>query len=394
MGSQSVARRRTVLACAALAVALGGCASDDEPNLGGVVVSQPDTTTPTSDRSSEPPSEPPSDPPADLAPPPSPRVAGTVATGLTSPWDVVFLPDGDALLSERDTGLVKRITESGDVDTVGEISASEPSSEGGLLGLAVHPDYPEQPYLYAYYSTDTDNRVVRLRYAPGESFGPEELLIDGIPSSEIHNGGRIAFGPDGMLYVATGDGSTGEVSQDRSSLGGKILRLTPEGDPAPDNPFGGSPVWTYGHRNVQGIDWDDAGNLYASEFGQDTWDELNLIEQGSNYGWPKVEGASDRDKIFTDPLVQWRPDEASPSAVAYADGAVWMVGLAGERLWRITVTDGQVIGQPEAFFTSEYGRLREVEAAPDGSLWLVTSNTDGRGTPAPDDDRILRLELR
>ncbi len=348
---------------------------------------------PSSEPSGEPGEKPSSAPSTDSAPP-VPRVADTIATGLTSPWDVTFLPDGAALVSERDTGLVKRIEASGDPEVVGEIPASEPSSEGGLLGLAVHPEYPEQPYLYAYYSTATDNRVVRLEYAPGGSFGPEQLLIDGIPSSQIHNGGRIAFGPDGMLYVATGDGSTGERSQDRSSLGGKILRLTPEGNPAPDNPFGGSPVWTYGHRNVQGLVWDDAGNLYASEFGQDTWDELNLIEPGNNYGWPEVEGATDQDDGFTDPLVQWRPDEASPSAVAYADGAIWMAGLAGERLWRIGVDDGRVVGKPEEFFTGEYGRLREVQRAPDGSLWLTTSNTDGRGAPASDDDRILRLALR
>ena len=337
--------------------------------------------------------------PSDAAPQPTadapvPRVIETITTGLTSPWDIAFLPDGQALVSERDTGLVKRIDEAGEVEVVGEIPAAEPSSEGGLLGLAVHPDYPRQPYIYAYYSTDTDNRVVRLRYLPGGSFGPEEVLVDGIPSSEIHNGGRIAFGPDGMLYVTTGDGSNGEVAQDRPSLGGKILRLTAEGEPAPDNPFGDSPVWTYGHRNVQGITWDEAGRLFASEFGQDTWDELNLIEPGNDYGWPAVEGASDEDDSYTDPLVQWRPDEASPSAVAYADGAIWMAGLNGERLWRIVVDGEKVVGDPEAFFTGEYGRLREVQAAPDGSLWLTTSNTDGRGDPAPDDDRILRVELR
>jgi len=197
-----------------------------------------------------------------------------------------------------------------------------------------------------------------------------------------------------MLYIATGDGTTEEASQDRSSLGGKILRVTPEGRPAPDNPFGGSPVWSYGHRNVQGIAWDDQGRLYASEFGQDAWDELNLIVAGNNYGWPRVEGASGGGDEFTDPLVQWRPDEASPSGIAYADGAVWMTGLNGERLWRIDVEGTKVIGEPEDFFVGEYGRLREVQVAPDGSLWLVSSNTDGRGAPAPDDDRILRIELR
>jgi len=369
-----------------LVLAALGCSTEDDS--GGVVVTT-QTSSPETSETSE--TEPAPDTPTEPAGPPVPRVAGTVATGLTSPWDIAFLPDGDALVSERDTGLVKRITGPGKVRVVGEIPAAEPSSEGGLLGLAVHPEYPRQPYLYAYYSTTTDNRVVRLRYPPGGSFGPERVLVDGIPSSDFHNGGRLAFGPDGMLYVTTGDGTIGELSQDRSSLGGKILRLTPEGDPAPDNPFG-SPVWTYGHRNVQGIAWDEADNLYASEFGQDTWDELNLIEPGDNYGWPRVEGAGG-DGDFVDPLVQWRPDEASPSAVAYAEGAIWMAALNGERLWRIMVDDGRVVGKPEAFFTRKYGRLREVEMAPDGSLWLTTSNTDGRGAPVPGDDRILRLEL-
>jgi len=371
-----------------LALLLGSCA--DEGGDDGPVVVPQQTTEPPSPTSSRTPTT--TQPPKSNDEPAVPRVADTIATNLTSPWDVVFLPDGDALVSERDTGAVKRIAADGGVETVGEIPAAEPSSEGGLLGLAVHPDYPDEPWLYAYYSTTSDNRVVRLRYPPGGAFGLEQLVIDGIPSSDYHNGGRIAFGPDGLLYVATGDSTNGELSQDKASLGGKILRLTPEGDPAPDNPFD-SPVWTYGHRNVQGIAWDEDGRLYASEFGQDTWDELNLIEEGNNYGWPQVEGDGGGDE-FTNPLVQWRPDEASPSGIAYAEGAVWMTGLNGERLWRIDVEGGRVVGDPEAFFVGEYGRLREVEVAPDGSLWLVTSNTDGRGDPAAEDDRILRLELR
>ncbi len=377
-----VTRRRSLLAVTiGLCLLLGAC-SGGSPGTGPVVVSR---STPTASASS--PTRSPSPNPA------VPSVAGTVATGLSVPWDLAFLPGGDALVSERDTGLVKRIDGAGRVRVVGRIPETVPSSEGGLLGLAVHPDYPRRPWLYAYYSTAADNRVVRLRYPPGGPFGPEQVVLDGIPSSQIHNGGRIAFGPDGMLYVTTGDGSNGEVSQDKTSLGGKILRLTPRGDPAPGNPFGGSPVWTYGHRNVEGIAWDERGNLYASEFGQDTWDELNLIEPGNDYGWPVVEGASGQDAKYTDPLVQWRPDDASPSGIAYADGAVWMAGLQGQRLWRVQVSDGAVVGKPQAFFTGRYGRLREVQAAPDGSLWVTTSNTDGRGEPKPGDDRILRVVL-
>ena len=147
-----------------------------------------------------------------------------------------------------------------------------------------------------------------------------------------------------------------------------------------------------GHRNPQGIAWDDDDRLWAAEFGQDTWDELNLIEPGSNYGWPDCEGRCDDDGVV-DPKAQWGTDEASPSGIAYADGAIWMAGLGGDRLWRIAVDGEEVVGEPKAFFTGEYGRLRTIEVAPDGSLWLTTSNTDGRGDPGPDDDRILRVTL-
>jgi len=171
-------------------------------------------------------------------------------------------------------------------------------------------------------------------------------VLDGIPMSDFHNGGRVAFGPDGMLYVTTGDATERGNATDPDSLGGKILRVTPEGEPAPGNPTEGSPVWTSGHRNVQGIAWDDEDRLWASEFGQDTWDELNVIEPGNDYGWPDVEGRADKQGVV-DPQVQWSPEDASPSGVAFANGAVWMAGLRGARLWRIEVSGGTV-GVPRA----------------------------------------------
>lgn len=205
-------------------------------------------------------------------------------------------------------------------------------------------------------------------------------MLTGIPKGIVHNGGRIAFGPDGMLYAGTGETGRTGLAQDRDSLGGKILRMTPEGKPAPGNPFAGSVVYSYGHRNVQGIAWDAEGRLWAAEFGQNTWDELNLVERGKNYGWPEVEGRAGEAR-FVDPVAQWPTSEASPSGIAYARGAIWMAGLRGERLWRVPLSGVERSGDPEAFLTQEYGRLRTVLAGGGGRLWLVTSETDTRGTP-------------
>ncbi len=195
-----------------------------------------------------------------------------------------------------------------------------------------------------------------------------------------------------MLYAGTGEtGDTG-LAQDRESLGGKVLRMTPEGRPAPGNPFPGSVVYSYGHRNVQGLAWDADGRLWAAEFGQNTWDELNLVEAGRNYGWPEAEGRAG-EKGFMDPVAQWRTSEASPSGIAYARGAIWMAGLRGERLWRVPLSGAERSGEPEAFLEGEYGRLRTVLATGGDRLWLVTSETDTRGTPGSGDDRILRLRV-
>ena len=335
----------------------------------------------------EPPPAIPGDPDA-----PQPTVAGTIATGLDVPWGLAFLPDGSALVSERDTARIVQVASDGTVTDVGTVPGVTPTSEGGLLGLAVSPAYETDGLVFAYLTTAEDNRVVSMTYADGDLGAPRPLLT-GIPRGEVHNGGRLVFGPDGMLYVSTGEIGNGELAQDPDSLGGKILRITPDGDPAPGNPDPDSPVWTLGHRNVQGLAFDAAGGLWASEFGYETWDELNLIEAGQDYGWPAAEGEAGIEGL-TDPLAQWRPEEASPSGLAYAAGSLWMAGLRGERLWQIPVDGGEVIGEPQPFFLGDYGRLRTVAAAPDDSLWLTTSNTDGRGEPTPDDDRILRITLR
>jgi glucose/arabinose dehydrogenase len=214
-------------------------------------------------------------------------------------------------------------------------------------------------------------------------------VIDGIPAAGNHNGGRIAFGPDGMLYVTTGDAGDRNSAQDVDALSGKILRLTPEGDVPEDNPFAGSPVYSYGHRNPQGIAWDADGRMYASEFGQDTWDELNVIEAGGNYGWPDVEGIAD-DADYIDPVQQWRPDAASPSGIAVTGSDIVIANLRGERLRTVPLDD---LTSSTEQFVGEFGRIRDIVIGAGGTFWFLTNNTDGRGAPRDGDDRILRLGL-
>ncbi|MFI9112948.1 PQQ-dependent sugar dehydrogenase [Streptomyces venezuelae] len=317
-------------------------------------------------------------------------VAGTLTEGLRSPWGLAELPGGDLLVSSRDERTITRIDgRTGAKTPLGEVPGVVPGGEGGLMGLAVRDGW-----VYAYLTAESDNRIVRMRYGGGDGdrLGAPQPVLTGIPKGLVHNGGRIAFGPDRMLYAGTGETGRTGLAQDRESLGGKILRMTPEGRPAPGNPFAGSVVYSYGHRNVQGIAWDDEGRLWAAEFGQNTWDELNLVEPGKNYGWPEAEGRAGEAR-FVDPVAQWPTSEASPSGIAYARGAIWMAGLRGQRLWRVPLSGAERSGDPEAFLSEEYGRLRTVLAGGGGRLWLVTSETDGRGTPGPGDDRILRLEV-
>ena len=191
-----------------------------------------------------------------------------------------------------------------------------------------------------------------------------------------------------MLYATVGDAGRGSPAQDLKSLSGKILRMTGDGDVPADNPFPGSLVYSYGHRNPQGLSWTEDGTMFATEFGQDTWDELNVITAGRNYGWPTVEGIAHTDG-FTDPVQQWTPDAASPSGMTYLDGTLYIANLRGEVLRAVPVAD------PAAFkdhYSDRYGRIRDVTIAPNGDLWFVTSNTDGRGDPSPDDDQILSIE--
>ncbi|NEE08631.1 PQQ-dependent sugar dehydrogenase [Streptomyces sp. SID7499] len=388
-----IVQRRAVPAVLAAAALLltAGCSSDSAGSSGKQTSASPSRTTPGS---SAPPGQ-----AAEETPPAkgSVKVVRTVAEGLDSPWGLAPLPGGGLLVSSRDDGTIVRVDEkTGKKTELGEVPGVSAAGEGGLLGIALSPDYASDHMVYAYFTSASDNRIVRMIYdeqkPAGEQLSAPDTVYKGIPKGFIHNGGRIQFGPDKMLYVGTGESGDTGLSQDKDSVGGKILRLTPEGEPAPGNPFPDSPVYSYGHRNVQGLAWDGRQRLFASEFGQDTWDELNAIKPGDNYGWPEAEGRSG-DKQFHNPIDQWTTAEASPSGIAYAEGSIWMAGLRGKRLWRIPLNGTEASAEPQAFLEGEYGRLRTVVPAGGDRLWLVTSNTDGRGDPKDGDDRILELRV-
>lgn len=354
--------RRTLLAGSAALAFLAGCGRDDGPR-----------PTPTRDTTT-----PPEPDEIDLA------IDSAVATGLNVPWGIAFLAGGAALVSQRDTAEIARIAPGGEVTTLGQVPGVDTGpGEGGLLGIALDPD--DETTLFVYHSTGADNRVVRMPV--GDRLGAPEPVLTGIPRASNHAGGKLLFDADGYLLVATGDANQRDLAQDRGSLAGKILRIDRDGSPAPGNPFDNH-TWSYGHRNIEGLAFDDDGRLWATEFGQDSFDELNLIEPGDNYGWPRVEGAGGGDGLV-DPFVTWKPEDCSPAGIAIVGGTAFVAGLRGRRLWEVPL-DG---GGPRAWFDGELGRLRMVAAAPDGTLWIGTSNTDGRGSPGGEDDRILRVSL-
>lgn len=352
------------LALVALLLALTSCGSSEhteDSNSPAPTTSQTPATSDTSPRSDEP---------------------TVLVSNLQVPWGLAFLPSGDALVSERDTGRILRVPRGGgEPSVVMRVPGVQAQGEGGLLGLAVSPTYARDRLVYAYFTSAQDNRIVRFRL--GET---PEVVLAGIPKARIHNGGRLAFSPEGNLFAGTGDAANPESAQDPESLAGKILRMTPNGEPVAGS---SSLVFSLGHRNVQGLVFDDAGRLYATEFGANTFDEVNLVKAGDNGGWPLVEGVGDGSR-FSQPIVTWTPEEASPSGAAIVGDTLYVAALRGQRLWRVPLDGRGGAGDPSVALDG-FGRLRSVELAPDGSLWLMTSNTDGRGEPAPNDDRILRV---
>ncbi len=367
-----------------LVLALSGCGSDqgDSPHTGSPSASSAAPTSQNGNGADE-----------DSRPDAQSEV---VAQNLEAPWSVAFY-EKTALVSERDSARILEIDSQrpADVREVATVAGVSASGEGGLLGLTVHDDS-----LYAYFTAESDNRIQRFpitRGSDGIELGSPETIVDGIAKAGFHNGGRMAFGPDGMLYATVGDAGDQSAAQDRESLSGSILRLEPDGSVPEDNPFDDSLVYSYGHRNPQGLAWDEDGTMYASEFGQDTWDELNIIEAGGNYGWPEVEGiaggsadgdSNDDQADFIDPVQQWRPDEASPSGIAVSDGSIFIANLRGEILRTVPTAD---VSDAELAYAGEFGRLRDVVTTPSGEVWILTNNTDGRGDPADGDDRILRI---
>lgn len=314
-----------------------------------------------------------------------------IATDLKIPWDLVFLPDGDILVTER-VGNLKRIGKS-TVDI--PIPRIEHVGEGGLLGIALHPNFVENNFLYLYLTTQAAsgliNRVERYRFV-NNSLQDRRVIIDNIPGAKFHDGGKIVFGPDNLLYITTGDAGQQQSAQDLNSVAGKVLRLNDDGSIPIGNPFG-TKVYSYGHRNGQGLTWDEQGNLWATEHGRSGFksgfDELNLILLGKNYGWPIIEGDLSQPGM-ENPIVQSGPDITwAPAGAAYINGSVFFGGLRGESLYQANVVEEEI--NVISHFKSEYGRIRAVVVGPDGFLYITTSNTDGRGRTRPGDDKIIKI---
>ena len=375
---RSGSRRRAIGVVAVLALGVAACSSSGDGASEAPTTSAPSTSVASTE---------PAGAPAQSAGPVTPSGTPTdLVTGLDAPWSIAFVGD-TPLVSERDTGRILEVLADGSVREVAVVDGISHGGEGGLLGLAV-----DGSNLFVYSSGSDGNRIERFPItgtAGSLALGPPTTLLGGLPKGGIHNGGRLAFGPDGMLYVTVGNAGQSASAQDLEYLGGKILRMTRDGQVPAGNPFPGSYVWSYGHRNPQGLAWTADGTMWATEFGQDTWDELNVITPGSDYGWPVVEGIAGREG-FVDPVQQWRPSEASPSGMVAVGGTLFIPNLRGQVLRAVPVSDPSTATE---LYQGRYGRLRAVALAPDGDLWIVTNNTDGRGNPRAGDDRILQVPL-
>jgi glucose/arabinose dehydrogenase len=318
----------------------------------------------------------------------------TLSTGWTIPWGTYFMPDGQsALITERDNFHLSKLTLGGTKTLIGTVpNVVTTDGEGGLLGVAVDPNWTTNHYIYLMHTASEGNRIARMTY-DGTSISGYTILVQGIQKNRYHNGGRLLFGPDGYLYATTGDAQTSSLAQDKNSLNGKVLRMTTAGKPAPGNPFGNL-VWSYGHRNPQGLAFDRNGRLWEAEFGNSLYDELNLIKPGLNYGWPTCEGTCSVAGM-ENPKAQWSVSVASPSGIAIVRNVIYMAALRGERLWRIPINgDTESVGTSTAYYVGTYGRLRTVTKIPGSdALWLSTTNCDNNGGAAPGSDKIFKVTI-
>ncbi len=316
-----------------------------------------------------------------------------LATGLEIPWSLDFLPDGSIVFSER-PGRIRLIDSGGHLlkEPLLKIEEVAHRGEGGLLGIARHPDFSRNGFIYVYYTyqhnAELRNKVVRYTRREG-SLTNAMVILDGIPGNSIHNGGQIRFGQDGLLYITTGDSAQASLAQDVDSLAGKILRLRDDGTIPSDNPFPGSPVYSFGHRNPQGLAWDEQGRLWAMEHGSSAKDELNLIYPGRNYGWPVVRGDESAEGMQK-PVLHSGDITFAPSGLAFANGSLFFAGLRSQSLWQ-AATQGEALTL-RRHLEGKFGRLRSVVLGPDNLLYITTSNRDGRGLPTSDDDQIIRVD--
>lgn len=318
-----------------------------------------------------------------------------VAENLKVPWEVAFLPDGTMLVTERSGTLKHILNNTTSINVEGVVQ----KGEAGLLGMALHPNFENNHFIYLYSTTQSGsgltNRIERYVLDKDQLLG-RKVLLENIPGSNNHDGGRIAFGPDGLLYIATGDAEVTANAQDKNSLAGKILRIKDDGSIPNDNPFGNA-TYSYGHRNPQGLAWDSTGQLWATEHGpsggQTGYDELNRIEKGGNYGWPTIKGDQAKEGLITPILNSGSNETWAPSGLAYYKGLLVFSGLRGESLYSVSVGNDGKLGELTKSLVKKYGRLRAVVAGPDGALYISTSNTDGRGNPKAGDDKIIRIKF-
>jgi glucose/arabinose dehydrogenase len=320
-----------------------------------------------------------------------------VTTERDLPWGLVQLPDGTVLYGQRDLFTIQAMAPDGTgKHSIGAVpDAAGTNGEGGVLGLAVSPSFTTDHWLYVYHTTATDNRIVRFQYDGTLRPASREILVTGIPRNKYHNGGRLRFGPDGKLYAAAGDGQDPDQAQDLANLGGKVLRLNPDGSVPADNPFPDSFVWSYGHRNPQGLAFDSQGRLWEQEFGNSVMDETNLIVKGGNYGWPACEGTTGTCGTagYIAPKYTYPTSDGSCSGIAIVRDVLYVACQRGTRLYR-EVISGSTLTGVTAYFNGVYGRLRTVEPAPDGGLWLTTSNTGDKDSIANNsNEKILRVAL-